>query len=221
MTSNQEKTSAACLLCDSNECEPFFEDKFRSYLCCRECSLIFVPSEFHVSPESEKARYEEHNNDPEDAGYRAFLERIAIPVRERFEKGARGLDFGSGPTPLLAKILTDSGFEMKVYDPIYAPDPEMLEKRYDFVVTTEVVEHLKTPLAEFKKLFSLIGHDGMLAVMTRPFDETVDFRGWHYKNDRTHICFFSEATFDWLSGELVESYIRVENDIFVFDRKRN
>ena len=25
------------------------------------------------------------------------------------------------------------------------------------------------------------------------------FTGWHYKNDLTHIAFYSDATFDWLA----------------------
>ena len=221
MNSKSSPNAILCQLCGSSETTFFFEDKFRPYRRCTVCFLIYVPSEFHVSAESEKARYEEHNNDADDAGYRNFLERITEPIKSRFAEGCRGLDFGCGPTPLLAAILKHDGYEMNVFDPFYAPNQSVLETKYDFIVTTEVVEHLSNPLSEFERLFSLIRDDGMLAVMTRPYNETVYFRGWHYKNDATHISFFSVETFEWMSKHLGEGFRQFDSDIFVFDRAEN
>jgi hypothetical protein len=220
MNNQDTEQISLCLLCRSKENEFFFEDKFRAYRRCGNCFLVFVPESFHVSAESEKARYEEHNNDPEDIRYRQFLERITVPIIERFPEGAKGLDFGCGPTPLLSVILQESGFEMEVYDPIYAPDKGILKREYDFVVSTEVLEHLKRPLDEIEKLYAIVGSGGMLAIMTRPLDKTVDFRGWRYKNDRTHIAFFSVETFDWISARLNMAYKQVGHDIFVFDIRK-
>ncbi|MEZ5345715.1 MAG: class I SAM-dependent methyltransferase [Pyrinomonadaceae bacterium] len=207
-----------CPICLSNT-HHFFEDKFRKYNRCNQCSLIFVPPEFHPSRPEEKARYEEHNNDPDDEGYRDFLKRIVPPIKKHFPDGGSGLDFGCGPTPLLAEILTENGFEMEVYDSFYETDKEPLRSEYDFVVLTEVIEHLSRPLEEIKRLLSLIKPGGILAIMTQPYDSSIDFGSWHYKNDPTHICFFSVETFDWLAGHLRMSYERIENDIFIF-RKR-
>ena len=220
MKNQDTEQFSVCLLCRSKENEFFFEDKFREYRRCSNCSLVFVPESFHVSPESEKARYEEHNNDPEDIRYRQFLERITVPIIERFPEGASGLDFGCGPTPLLSAILQESGFKMEVYDPIYAPDKAVLRREYDFVVSTEVLEHLKRPLEEIKKLYAILESGGMLAIMTRPLEKTVDFRGWQYKNDRTHIAFFSIETFDWISARLNMAYQQIGRDIFVFDVRK-
>jgi hypothetical protein len=47
----------------------------------------------HLDPGEERARYDEHENDPHDPAYRAFLERVAAPLAERLEPGARGLDY--------------------------------------------------------------------------------------------------------------------------------
>ena len=215
----KEKDSTRCLLCESENHVFFFKDKFRAYRRCNVCSIIFVPTEFHVSKENEKARYEEHNNDPNDLGYRQFLLRIAKPMKARFAKGAKGLDFGCGPTALLAEILERNGFEMEVYDPFYKTDKSVLENKYDFIVSTEVIEHLNEPLREFKKLFSLLNQNGVLAVMTQLYDNSMDFSVWHYKNDRTHICFYSIATYDWLSEYFGVSYAQVESDIVVFELK--
>ncbi len=213
---NQNKIR--CPLCGTEDNEFFFRDKFRDYRRCGECSLLFVPPEFHVTRESEKARYEEHNNDPDDAGYRGFLERIVTPVKKDFAPGARGLDFGCGPTPLLAELLTAEGYEMETYDPFYDSGRGVLDETYDFIVSTEVVEHLSRPLGVFEKLLAMLKPGGALAVMTRLYDDSVDFSGWHYKNDRTHICFFSVGTFDWLARRLDLKYERTGNDIFVFWR---
>jgi hypothetical protein len=216
MKTNKEKESAQCLLCASDQTEFFFKDKFRAYRHCQICSIIFVPESFHVTRESEKARYEEHNNDPDDIRYRQFLERIAVPIRDHYESGSKGLDFGCGSTTLLADILIEDGFEMEVFDAFYEKDKSVLDEKYDFIVSTEVVEHLNNPLTEFKKLLGMLNGEGILAVMTSLFDETIDFKTWHYKNDRTHIGFYSIETFDWLVGKLGLNYRQIEKDIFLF-----
>ncbi|MCB1025151.1 MAG: class I SAM-dependent methyltransferase [Acidobacteria bacterium] len=205
-----------CPICSPSYHQFFFRDKFREYFRCSNCSLIFVPPEFHPTRPNEKARYEEHNNDPDDQGYREFLERIVPPIKERMPKGARGLDFGCGPTPLLADMLTENGYLMEIYDSFYETERKVLERSYDFIVSTEVLEHLSQPLSELQKLLSILKPGGIIAIMTLPFDSSIDFSGWHYKNDPTHICFYSAETFDWLAAHLGLTYERVENDIFIF-----
>ncbi|NNE68425.1 MAG: class I SAM-dependent methyltransferase [Pyrinomonadaceae bacterium] len=173
-----------------------------------------------MSEVRERERYLEHNNDPSDDGYRNFLARIMGPLRERVAKGAKGLDFGCGPVTVLAEMLEDSGFEMEVYDPIFHERPEALKGEYDFVVSTEVLEHLSKPHSELDRLFSLLGHGGVLALMTRPLEEDVDFKTWHYKNDPTHICFYSEPVFEWISAEFNIGFTREGHDIFVFEKSK-
>ena len=36
--------------------------------------------------------------------------------------------------------------------------------------------------------------------MTARVDEVDDFNSWYYKEDPTHVCFYSRATFDWLAA---------------------
>ena len=110
---------------------------------------------------------------------------------------------------------------MDVYDLFYQPDESVLEKEFDFIVTTEVVEHLSQPLEVFKKLLSMLKPGGMLAVMTRLHNDSIYFKGWHYKNDPTHIGFFSVETFEWLSDHLGLNHREIERDIYVFDVKPN
>ncbi|WP_237068270.1 class I SAM-dependent methyltransferase [Microbulbifer guangxiensis] len=181
---------------------PYHRDNSREYLQCAHCALVFVPSGFHLSREEERAYYDLHENGLGDAGYRRFLNRCAGPLMERLDEYAEGLDFGCGPAPLLAQLLEEGGHPMRVYDPFYAPDETALQRRYDFIVTTEVVEHLSAPGPELEALWRLLRPRGLLAVMTKRVISPERFAGWHYTRDPTHICFFSDTTFHWLAGHL-------------------
>ncbi|MFW5874952.1 MAG: hypothetical protein ACOCUC_01815 [bacterium] len=55
-----------CPLCGGKNISAYSEDRFRKYLTCRTCSLVFVPEEYRASPEQEKTRYDLHNNHPDD-----------------------------------------------------------------------------------------------------------------------------------------------------------
>lgn len=111
----------------------------------------------------------------------------------------KGLDYGSGPRPVLAMMLKEKGFSCDVYDPLFQPDPAKLERSYDFITCTEVVEHFHEPLAEFNRLFGLLKEDGELAVMTqlRPAE---GFERWWYARDPTHMSFYSGKTMAWIAG---------------------
>ncbi len=74
----------------------------------------------------------------------------------------------------------------------------MLARQYDFITATEVVEHLASPGRELARLWSLLEPGGWLGVMTKLARDREAFAGWHYKNDPTHVSFFSHATFYWL-----------------------
>ena len=41
---------------------------------------------------------------------------------------------------------------------------------------------------------------GCLGVMTKLVRDREAFAHWHYKNDPTHVCFFSEQTWRWWAG---------------------
>jgi hypothetical protein len=109
------------------------------YWLCPTCDLRFLHPRLRLSPDDEKARYGLHT---ESAGYRPFLEPVARAVAARAAAGSTGLDYGCGPFPVLAAMLTERGFRMSTYDPYFAPDTACLERTYDFITTTEVAEHL-------------------------------------------------------------------------------
>lgn len=197
-----------CPLCQS-ETAAFWQDKFREYRRCGNCDLISVPSRDWLSEKDEKAVYDLHENDVDDAGYQRFLSRLADPLLERLPSGSRGLDFGCGPGPALAQMLERRGHNVDLYDLYYYPRHSVWQTRYQFITATEVVEHLKQPGQELLRLWELLESGGLLGIMTKKARDLEAFRRWHYKNDQTHIVFFSEVTFDyvcrWLKAELVYS----------------
>lgn len=192
--------SPVCTLCQSAATE-FAQDKFRRFFKCSECELIFADPSANLAKIAEKEIYDLHQNDPTDEGYRCFLSLLTEPLLKRVPLGAEGLDFGCGPGPTLHLMLEDAGIRMALYDIFYYPDKAPLEQRYDVVTCTEVVEHFNAPATNWPTLVSLLKEGAWLAIMTSLFTrETPEaFLAWQYKNDPTHVSFYTPKTMQWLS----------------------
>lgn len=208
-----------CPLCDGSEIMPYHRDQRRPYQRCERCALVFVAPANHLSPEAERAEYDLHENVVEDPGYRRFLSRLAQPLTTRLQPGASGLDFGCGPGPALAAMLEEAGFTMRLYDQFYATDEQALSGQYDFICATEVVEHLRQPGAELARLWSLLAPGGWLGIMTKLVQDPVAFAHWHYKNDPTHICFYSRDTWQWWAQQCGASLEIIGADVILLGRQ--
>ena len=191
---------SACPLCESSAVADYARDTRRAYFRCGECALIFADPASRLARGEEKAVYDQHENSPADPRYRQFLDRLAEPLKARLtNRNSHGLDFGSGPGPTLSVMLEESGCVMSLYDPFYAPDTSVLNRQYDFVTCTEAIEHFHVPGREWRLLLKLVKPGGLLAIMTRLVTESGDFLQWHYKNDPSHVSFFSPQTFRYLA----------------------
>ncbi|MBW8190070.1 class I SAM-dependent methyltransferase [Neiella marina] len=191
---------SGCPLCQHEQCHHYHTDKLRSYYQCQQCQLVFVARNSLPDAKTEKAVYDCHENNVDDLGYRQFLKRVAEPLIARLEPNARGLDFGCGPGPALAMMLTEQGHATATYDPFFAPDHTPLQQQYDFVTCTEAIEHFHNPQYEWQQLLRLIRPGGWLAIMTKLVGTPEQFANWHYKQDPTHVSFFSQATFKFLAS---------------------
>ena len=165
-----------------------------------------------------KAEYDLHQNNFADEGYRNFLLRVQQPLQQRVPLPACGLDFGCGPGPVLSRMLGEQGFEMSVYDVFYSDNKSVLDCRYDFVTATEVVEHLFEPGKVLSQLWSLLEEGGVLALMTKLVIDQQAFASWHYKNDPTHVCFFSQPTFEWLAKKWGARLEFIGQDVIIFTK---
>ncbi|MBC8513302.1 MAG: class I SAM-dependent methyltransferase [Candidatus Thioglobus sp.] len=205
----------ACPLCKTTNSSKFYKEKFREFLRCSSCDFVYVPKVYHLSDTEEKSRYDTHNNDPNDHRYRHFLSQLLVPLLERIKQQSNGLDFGSGPGPTLSLMLEECGHSVDLYDKFYANDISVFEKKYDFITATEVVEHLSEPMAEINRLIEMLNNQGYLAVMTQILTPQIDFSSWHYKNDPSHIGFFTKKSLSFLANYLnIEVYFISERVIF-------
>jgi SAM-dependent methyltransferase len=209
-----------CVLCSSDSIFPleFSKPSKRVFLRCPHCDLIFVPESHHLQPDEELARYRLHRNTLSNDGYVGmFLEKIAM--MHKYCPGVNSvLDYGCGPSPVLAELLKREGFSCDVYDPFFFP--AFPEGSYDLVISTEVFEHLREIRAELQRIRKLIKSGGYLAVMTSQHDVVNDFENWWYKNDPTHICFFGARTFEWLAKEFGFEIIYRDNKNFIILKKQ-
>jgi len=212
--------SSICPLCHSKDVNSFHSltNKFgkKDFLLCGNCDLIFVPSEFHPDPDSEKKRYDLHENDQSDAGYKKHMQDFAEIVSPYIDNNMEGLDFGCGPYPLLAEVLKKKGFSVDIYDPYFFNDPAVLNRQFDFITCTETVEHFRDPQAEFDKLNSLLNPGGKICIMTGIVENRDDFQQWHYIQDITHIAFYSRLTFGWIADYYGWTILHSETDVTIF-----
>ena len=114
-----------CRLCGSVATHIKSKKLDEDYFHCNNCDLIFIAKKDIVSAESEKKRYEEHDNNHENEGYvrmfEDFINRAVEPFID-FEKDLKGLEFGCGPGPVLADLLEEQGIDMDLYDPYFFSD---------------------------------------------------------------------------------------------------
>lgn len=189
-----------CPLCTFSESQDFGRDKFRTYHRCLSCSLIFVPRESLLSYDQEAHRYHAHQNLPDDPHYRDYLTQIANGMAPYLKENDFGLDFGCGKTTVLADILISYARNCDSYDPLYHPDETYLQKKYDFIVLSEVIEHLSDPREVMLRLKNLLKEEGRVFVKTKLApDKEEDFASWFYKRDLTHVQFFNDDSFKALT----------------------
>ncbi|AWB65419.1 methyltransferase [Saccharobesus litoralis] len=207
-----------CPLCQTQCDEEFSRDKKRPYLQCPHCKLVFVPRHFHLSAQQEKAEYDKHQNQADDMGYRRFLARTVTPLIKQLPKNAQGLDFGCGPGPTLSLMMQEADLACDNYDLYYFNHPELLQRQYDFITMTEVIEHLATPINQLQQLDQLLKPSATLAVMTKRVLSADKFKNWHYKNDPTHICFYSIETFEYISDQFNWKLDIIDQDVVFFEK---
>jgi 2-polyprenyl-3-methyl-5-hydroxy-6-metoxy-1,4-benzoquinol methylase len=188
-----------CPLCLNKNIEHYYQDKIRDYWQCQCCQLVYVKPEQYISTEQEKKIYDLHQNNSEDDGYRNFLDKLLVPLEQYLKRGMIGLDFGCGPSASISDMFAERGFQMKNYDIFYANNPKILKNKYDFITCTEVIEHLHHPHQELTLLSNLLNNNGHLGIMTKRVIDKNRFANWHYKNDQTHVCFYSEVTFEYIA----------------------
>ncbi len=148
----------------------------------------------------ELQRYLTHRNNRDDSGYFVFLERLIAPLVARVTPGSEILDFGSGPTPVMAELMRERGYRVEIYDPFFSVDVNVLDRTYDAVACCETAEHFRFPIDDWSKIMKCMRTGSMLGVMTLMCNDDMDVNRWWYAQDPTHICFYSARTMEWIAA---------------------
>lgn len=212
-------TGESCPLC-AGAPRAFLSADGRDYLRCKTCDLTFLPAVQHAEPARERERYEKHNNSSSDPGYRGFLDRLLIPLCAQLKPGAIGLDYGCGPGPAASVMMAERGFPTDNYDIFFFDDEAVLSGKYDFVVCTEVLEHLRRPSDDLAKIDAMLKLGGVLGVMTGVLEDDSTFVDWWYRNDFTHICFYRPETLSWIARRFGWELSRPSRDAALFRKTR-
>jgi len=190
-----------CTLCRNTSTSHLRKIEDYDYFICKTCDLVFVDPNQRLAPSEEKSRYDLHENNPEDERYRSFLSQLLKPLQKKLAPKSSGLDYGAGPGPTLHLMFEEYGHSMEIYDPFYANHSSVLDKTYDFITSTETVEHFFNPSKEFDRLWSVLKPGGYLGIMTLLRPENKKISDWHYLRDETHVSFYSKQTFNWIAKQ--------------------
>jgi len=164
-----------------------------AYHRCGRCGFISLGEQHFVTQAEEKARYLLHRNDVSNSGYVAFLRSFIMKAITPFKApGCLVLDFGSGPAPVLARMLEEAGYRCDMHDPVFAKTRLWKKRRYDAILLHEVAEHMRSPGTMLAILTTLVDKGGIIAIRTRFLPESMeDFGSWWYRMDPTHVSFYT------------------------------
>lgn len=215
MSKDYSEYDGLCPLCGG---EKYFYIRYqkRSYYKCKKCNSIFLDKNEYPTPEEEKKRYLEHNNDIGDIRYQNFVKPIVSAIVEDFSKYHYGLDYGAGTGPVITKLLRDYAYNIKPYDPYFYNYPDYLKKQYDYIVCCEVIEHFYKPYREFKKLKAILKEHGKIYCKTELLEDNIHFEKWYYKNDITHVFFYTEKAIYWIKKEFGFQNVTIKNRLIMF-----
>ncbi len=211
-----------CKICDSKTFTITHKKFGIDYYYCKACGFIAKDERSIISPEEELKIYESHNNSIDDPRYVAFFKRFLESAVFPYCKGETGLDYGSGPSPVLATILErDYGFSVDIYDLFFSPEREYEGRSYDLITATEVLEHLADPLSHFAIFRRCLKDEGILSVMTlfHPEDEN-EFLQWYYMRDMSHISFYTPRSMRVIGEKLGLEIIFTDDARYTTFRKR-
>lgn len=210
-----------CAVCGRKNLEQW-DIKDKEYRYCPGCGFIQLAPEYFPGELEERTRYLQHTNTTADSRYVAYLQDfLTSSFYPYVRQNSTALDFGCGPEPVLAKILQHEGFTIDCYDPFFAPDVPWKTKTYDAITAVEVFEHLQDPAGELEALAAAVHDNGYILLRTMLHTEKKDsFSCWWYREDSTHVSFFSERTIKTLAERYRLSISSIKNSCEIVLKKQ-
>ena len=192
-----------CRICGGHT-HPLVDDELDvTYDVCQTCGFIYKQPLYHLGLDAEKSRYLSHHNADDNVSYVTYLQAFIETSIHPLQGIQTILDFGSGPNPVLRRLLEQDGYVVADYDPFFHDDKSYRDNHYDLIVLTEVLEHIHHPLSAMEHLVDLLNDQGRILIMTqfRTMNETA-FLNWWYRRDTTHVGFFNDKTFATIAKRL-------------------
>ena len=211
-----------CRLCTNQETEQWADNKGKTYHYCCKCGIIQLDPTHFLSHAEEQERYLRHNNTPKNSGYITYLNNfIESAVIPSVKHGGEILDFGSGPVPVLSDLLTARGFPTVSFDPFFTANIDWTNKSFDSIVAVEVFEHLHHPEKEIPRIRKSLKTGGYLIIRTLLHDEDhTSFMNWWYREDRTHVTFYSGKTIEYICSRWDFVLEQIEDNCEIILRKK-
>jgi 2-polyprenyl-3-methyl-5-hydroxy-6-metoxy-1,4-benzoquinol methylase len=167
---------------------------------CPVCALIFT-NETADNAAAEKHYKSQWNNTDANFWKQQVEGLLGVIQRYRMPVG-RVLDFGSGSGEI-TKEFQRRDIDATPLEPMvhgYLKDQNYPHK-FDVVVGVEVIEHLPNLSQELKEIDRFLADDGIMlftTILTNSFIDSANavdvFKGWWYKDDPTHVSFFSNKS---------------------------
>lgn len=216
-----ETKQGECPLCKGS-CETRFQPRMnRSYNWCTTCDLVTVSSSERLRKADERARYLSHNNSIDQPGYvRMLLSVLDAAEAVRGQQPCRMLDFGCGYAPVLGELARRRGYAVDDYDPLFFPDPSVLERRYDLVTSCEVAEHARDPVQFWVTVTSVLRTGGIIAVRSSLHPSDWDsFLSFWYTFDETHVSFYSSRSISYVCSRFGFELRALRDPIWVLQKR--
>jgi len=210
-----------CSLCNYKIKDYKTDNHGNKYYICNNCELIILDKEFYLSTEAEKERYLLHENSTDNKGYLSYLNNIITNSITPFLKpGNRILDFGCGPEKTWSELLKNNGYDVSTYDPHFDNNSEWLNLTFDAITAIEVFEHMSSPAKELEVINSCLNKGSFLILRTMLHNKNWNhFLKWWYKDDPTHITFYSETTINYICNRWNYELLQIKDQCEIVLRK--
>lgn len=205
----------SCRLCEG-QTSVVFKDT-RVFFACTTCGLIF--SDCHLTEQEKQAHYIGQYNNGFNWEHEACYFINFFP---RGKKDLKILDYGSGGG-YLANELKNVGYAVDCYEPMFHGEFNRSQNSglYDFLILNEVIEHVEDLISVLNNIYYSLKLGGQVLIKTAitdniisdPYNFEHNFREWWYKDDLTHISFFSTLTYEFICANMFTSFEIVQQDI--------
>lgn len=171
----------SCRVCEKNSINPVFhkvpgatrllKDERYTVWICQHCQSINA----HETVDY-KYVYENYPIQKQNYDFFAkviFSNRLRLLKKVGFKKNHSLIDYGCG-SGLFVRYLRERGYLAEGYEPFNKQfnSPHVLSKKYDFVVSQDVIEHIDKP-QEFLQQMKKVSHPGSVIAVGTPYADNI------------------------------------------------